>query len=73
FDGATGWIVGEPNQGLACMFTMMNDARFQVGLQGLGIAEQAYQGALAYARERLQSRSLAGAAHPDKPADPIIV
>ncbi|TLX64110.1 acyl-CoA dehydrogenase [Stutzerimonas nosocomialis] len=73
FDGATGWIVGEPNQGLACMFTMMNDARFQVGLQGLGIAEQAYQGALAYARERLQSRALTGAAHPDKPADPIIV
>lgn len=73
FDGATGWIVGEPNQGLACMFTMMNDARFQVGLQGLGIAEQAYQGSLAYARERLQSRGLAGAQHPDKVADPIIV
>ena len=46
------------------MFTMMNDARFQVGLQGLGIAEQAYQGSLAYARERLQSRGLAGAQHP---------
>ncbi|MGE6993737.1 acyl-CoA dehydrogenase C-terminal domain-containing protein [Pseudomonas sp. NPDC047961] len=73
FDGATGWVVGEPNQGLACMFTMMNDARFQVGLQGLGIAEQAYQGSLAYARERLQSRGLAGAQHPDKVADPIIV
>ncbi|HJE27780.1 MAG TPA: acyl-CoA dehydrogenase C-terminal domain-containing protein, partial [Pseudomonas nitrititolerans] len=73
FDGATGWIVGEPNQGLACMFTMMNDARFQVGLQGLGIAEQAWQGSLAYARERLQSRGLAGAQYPDKPADPIIV
>jgi len=52
---------------------MMNDARFQVGLQGLGIAEQAYQGSLAYARERLQSRGLAGAQHPDKVADPIIV
>ncbi len=73
FDGARGWIVGAPNQGLACMFTMMNDARFQVGLQGLGIAEQAYQGSLAYARERLQSRGLAGAQCPDKPADPIIV
>jgi alkylation response protein AidB-like acyl-CoA dehydrogenase len=73
FDGATGWVVGEPNQGLACMFTMMNDARFQVGLQGLGIAEQAYQGSLAYARERLQSRGLTGVQHPDKPADPIIV
>ncbi|MFQ6575984.1 acyl-CoA dehydrogenase C-terminal domain-containing protein [Pseudomonas sp. UM16] len=73
FDAATGWLVGEPNQGLACMFTMMNDARFQVGLQGLGIAEAAFQGGLAYARERLQSRSLSGPQAPDKPADPIIV
>ncbi|EXF44363.1 acyl-CoA dehydrogenase [Pseudomonas sp. BAY1663] len=73
FDGATGWVVGAPNQGLACMFTMMNDARFQVGLQGLGLAEQAWQGALAYARERLQSRGLAGAQYPERPADPIIV
>src|SRR5690606_11844647 len=73
FDGATGWLIGGPNQGLACMFTMMNDARFQVGLQGLGIAEQAFQGALSYARERLQSRALTGPAAPDKPADPIIV
>ena len=61
FDGATGWLVGEANQGLACMFTMMNDARFQVGLQGLGLGEAAFQGALRYARERLQSRGLAGA------------
>ena len=73
FDGATGWLVGEANQGLACMFTMMNDARFQVGLQGLGIGEAAFQGALRYARERLQSRGLAGAQAPDKVADPIIV
>ena len=73
FDGATGWIIGEPNQGLACMFTMMNDARFQVGLQGVGIGEAAYQGALSYARERLQSRALTGTAAPDKAADPIIV
>ncbi|KAF1069704.1 MAG: 3-methylmercaptopropionyl-CoA dehydrogenase [Pseudomonas citronellolis] len=73
FDGATGWLVGEANQGLACMFTMMNDARFQVGLQGLGIAERSYQGALAYARERLQSRALTGPAEPQKAADPIIV
>ncbi|WPN32278.1 acyl-CoA dehydrogenase C-terminal domain-containing protein [Pseudomonas sp. P5_109] len=73
FDGAQGWLVGEPNQGLSCMFTMMNDARFQVGLQGLGIAEAAFQGGLAYARERLQSRSLAGAVAPEKVADPIIV
>jgi len=73
FDGATGWLVGQPNQGLACMFTMMNDARFQVGLQGLGIAEAAFQGGLAYARERLQSRAITGPVAPDKPADPIIV
>jgi len=73
FDGAKGWLVGEANQGLACMFTMMNDARFQVGLQGLGIAEAAFQGGLAYARERLQSRSLTGPMAMDKPADPIIV
>jgi alkylation response protein AidB-like acyl-CoA dehydrogenase len=73
FDGARGWLIGEANQGLACMFTMMNDARFQVGLQGLGIAEAAFQGGLSYARERLQSRSLTGAVAPDKPADPIIV
>ena len=63
---------GEANQGLACMFTMMNDARFQVGLQGLGIAEAAFQGGLAYARERLQSRSLAGPVAPERAADPII-
>ncbi|WP_447754450.1 acyl-CoA dehydrogenase C-terminal domain-containing protein [Pseudomonas nicosulfuronedens] len=73
FDGATGWLIGQANQGLACMFTMMNDARFQVGLQGLGIAERSCQGALAYARERLQSRALTGAAEPSKAADPIIV
>ena len=72
FDGATGWLVGEANQGLACMFTMMNDARFQVGLQGLGIDEAAFQGALRYAKERLQSRGLKGAAAPEKAADPII-
>lgn len=54
------------------MFTMMNDARFQVGLQGLGIAEAAFQGGLAYARERLQSRSLAGPVAPERSADPII-
>lgn len=72
FDAAQGWLVGEANQGLACMFTMMNDARFQVGLQGLGIAEAAFQGGLAYARERLQSRSLAGPVAPERSADPII-
>ncbi|MGE8361765.1 acyl-CoA dehydrogenase C-terminal domain-containing protein [Pseudomonas sp.] len=72
FDDARGWLIGEANQGLACMFTMMNDARFQVGLQGLGIGEAAFQAALRYARERLQSRALTGAAEPDKAADPII-
>lgn len=73
FDGAHGWLIGEPNQGLACMFTMMNDARFQVGLQGLGIAEAAFQGGLAYARERLQKRAISGPVAPEKSADPIIV
>lgn len=72
FDAAKGWLVGAPNAGLACMFTMMNDARFQVGLQGLGIAEAAYQGALSYARERLQSRAPQGVQQPDSKADPII-
>ena len=73
FDGATGWLIGEANQGLACMFTMMNDARFQVGLQGVGIGEAAFQGALSYARERLQSRAATGAVAPQLAADPIIV
>lgn len=73
FEDATGWLVGEPHRGLACMFTMMNHERLAVGLQGLGIAEKAYQSAVAYARERLQGRSLAGPKRPDLPADPIIV
>ncbi|MEP1444813.1 MAG: acyl-CoA dehydrogenase family protein [Paraglaciecola sp.] len=72
FDQAHGFLVGEANNGLACMFTMMNDARFQVGLQGLGIVEASYQGALTYARERLQSRAPQGAQEKDKKADPII-
>lgn len=72
FDQAKGYLLGSANQGLACMFTMMNDARFQVGLQGLGIAEAAYQGSLEYARERLQSRSPLGVQNPDDKADPII-
>lgn len=72
FDQAKGYLLGTANQGLACMFTMMNDARFQVGLQGLSIAEAAYQGSLEYARERLQSRSPLGAQNPDSKADPII-
>ena len=73
FDGADGWMIGQPNKGLAAMFTMMNTARLAVGLQGLGLTERAYQNSLAYARERLQMRSLSGAKFPDKPADPLIV
>lgn len=72
FDGATGWLVGEPHCGLACMFTMMNDARFQVGLEGLGVCEASFQGALTYARERLQSRAPQGIQQPDDKADAII-
>jgi alkylation response protein AidB-like acyl-CoA dehydrogenase len=73
FDGAQGWLVGQKNKGMAAMFTMMNTARLAVGIQGLGIAEAAYQGAVAYAKDRLQMRSLGGVKAPDKPADPIIV
>lgn len=73
FDEATGWLVGEKHKGLRAMFAMMNDARLGVAMQGLGIAEVAYQNALVYAKDRLQMRSLTGAKAPDKPADPIIV
>jgi alkylation response protein AidB-like acyl-CoA dehydrogenase len=73
FDGAVAWLVGQPNKGMSAMFTMMNAARLAVGIQGLGIAEAAYQGAVAYAKDRLQMRSLSGTKFPDKPADPIIV
>jgi len=73
FDGAEGWLIGQPNKGLAAMFTMMNTARLAVGLQGLALTERAYQNSLAYARERLQGRSLSGAKFADKPADPLIV
>ncbi len=73
FDGATGWLVGEPHKGMRAMFTMMNTARVAVGMQGLGLAEASYQGAVAYAKERLQGRALTGTKYPDKPADPIIV
>ncbi len=73
FEESKGWLVGEPNKGLKAMFTMMNAARLGVAMQGLGIAEVAYQNALAYAKDRLQMRSLDGTKHPDKAADPIIV
>lgn len=73
YDMAKGWLVGEANKGLKAMFTMMNEARIYVGIQGLGLAEIAYQNALAYAKERLQGRDLKAAVAPDKPADPILV
>ncbi|HGN2157810.1 TPA: acyl-CoA dehydrogenase C-terminal domain-containing protein [Pseudomonas aeruginosa] len=73
FDGASGWLVGEVNKGLAAMFTMMNYERLSIGIQGIGCAEMSYQSAVAYARERLQSRAPTGPVARDKPADPIIV
>jgi alkylation response protein AidB-like acyl-CoA dehydrogenase len=72
-DKATGWMVGQPNKGLSAMFVMMNSARLGVGMQSLGLAEFAYQNSLAYAKDRLQARSLTGPKAKDKPADPIIV
>lgn len=73
YENATGHLIGEPNRGLGYMFTMMNAARLETGIQGLGLASIAYQNAADFARERLQGRSLDGARYPDKPADPIIV
>jgi len=73
FDNAKGWLVGTLNKGMQGMFAMMNQERLAVGIQGLGLAEASYQGAVEYAKERLQGRSLSGTKHPDKSADPIIV
>lgn len=73
FDEASGWLIGDLHKGMRAMFTMMNQARLAVGVQGLGLAEAAYQGSVSYARERLQGRSLSGVKHPEKAADPIIV
>ena len=73
YDGAAGWLIGEENRGLNAMFTMMNEARLGVGIQGLALSEVAYQNAATYAKERLQGRALTGAKYPDKAADPIIV
>jgi alkylation response protein AidB-like acyl-CoA dehydrogenase len=73
YDGATGFLLGEAHGGLKAMFTMMNEARLSVGLQGLSIADAAYQNAAAYARDRLQGRALTGPKEPEKPADPIVV
>ena len=73
YDEAKGWLIGEPNAGLKIMFVMMNEARLGVGLQGLAQAEAAYQAAVAFAKDRLQGRSLSGPKNADGPADPIIV
>ncbi|GAB5507393.1 MAG: acyl-CoA dehydrogenase [Rhizobiaceae bacterium] len=73
YDDATGYLIGGENAGLKAMFVMMNEARLGVGLQGLSIAEVAYQNAADYARERIQGRALTGAKEPEKKADPIIV
>ncbi len=72
-DGAVGTLVGQPNKGLQAMFVMMNAARIGVGMQSLGLTEVAFQNALAYAKDRIQSRSLTGPKHKDKPADSILV
>ncbi|WP_323754706.1 acyl-CoA dehydrogenase C-terminal domain-containing protein [Marinobacter sp.] len=73
FDGAKGWLIGPENKGLNCMFTFMNTARIGTAIQGLGAAELAFQGSLAYAKDRLAMRSLSGAKNPEGIADPIIV
>lgn len=73
FDNARGYLLGNENKGMSCMFTMMNAARIYVGTQGLGLMEAAYQKSLEYARERLQMRSMAGPQNPEQMADPIIV
>ncbi|HMB43914.1 MAG TPA: acyl-CoA dehydrogenase family protein, partial [Luteimonas sp.] len=72
-DGARGWLIGEAHKGLAAMFIMMNSARLGVGMQSLGLAEVAYQNAAAYAKERVQGRSLRGPQQPEKAADSILV
>jgi hypothetical protein len=73
YDGATGWLIGEENKGLAAMFIMMNAARLGVGLQGLAQAEVAYQNGARYATERRQGRALTGPAEPQEKADPLLV
>mgnify|MGYP003859886553 FL=1 len=73
FDGAKGYLVGELNKGLACMFTMMNFERIGVGIQGLGAAVRSYQNALEYAKDRIQGRSLTGVKLPDAQADSLMV
>ncbi|MBV7378780.1 acyl-CoA dehydrogenase C-terminal domain-containing protein [Maritimibacter dapengensis] len=73
YDEATGYLLGQEHKGMRAMFTMMNEARLGVGVQGLSQAVVAYQNALDYAKDRLQGRAVTGAEYPDKPADPLIV
>ena len=73
YDGATGYLLGEEHKGMRAMFTMMNEARLGVGMQGLSQAVVAYENAVTYAKERLQGRAVTGAKNPDGPADPLIV
>lgn len=73
YDGATGYLLGEEHKGMRAMFTMMNEARLGVGMQGLSQAVVAYENAVTYAKDRLQGRAVTGAKNPDGPADPLIV
>ena len=73
YDGATGYLLGDLHKGMRAMFTMMNEARIGVGVQGYAVAEAAYQNALAYAKDRLQGRDVTGVKNPEGPADPLIV
>ena len=73
YDGATGYLLGDLHKGMRAMFTMMNEARLGVGLQGYAVAEAAYQNALIYAKDRLQGRAVTGVENPTGPADPLIV
>ena len=73
YDGATGWLLGDLHKGMKAMFTMMNEARLGVALQGYAVAEAAYQNSVAYAKDRLQGRDVTGVKNPQGPADPLIV
>jgi alkylation response protein AidB-like acyl-CoA dehydrogenase len=73
YDGAEGYLLGEAHKGMRAMFTMMNEARLGVGMQGVAQAEVAFQNALEYAKDRLQGRDITGPKNPDGPADPLIV
>ena len=73
YDGAVGYLLGETHKGMRAMFTMMNEARLGVGMQGVAQADVAFQNALAYAKDRLQGRDVTGPKNPEGPADPLIV